>query len=132
MRRKGKDGGAFKRVRTLHLSAETRRLLERQLEAFRAKFGREPGPDDPIFFDPAADHPRPLELGEEFDKAVVEAARAAGLSEPVIAFVQQNVGRNALFECERCKTQLIGWALAQSVCPECGHHPMRQRMIIAK
>lgn len=29
--------------------------LKGQLDAFRQKFGREPGPDDPIFFDPAAE-----------------------------------------------------------------------------
>lgn len=32
-------------------------IIERQLEAFRAKFGREPGPDDPVFFDPDKDVP---------------------------------------------------------------------------
>lgn len=29
--------------------------LEEQLRAFRAKFGRDPGPDDPLFFDPDAE-----------------------------------------------------------------------------
>ena len=31
-----------------------------QREAFRARFGREAGPDDPVFFDPDADEPVPL------------------------------------------------------------------------
>ncbi|MFJ9446388.1 hypothetical protein ACIRRH_31695 [Kitasatospora sp. NPDC101235] len=34
--------------------------VQRQLERFREKFGREPGPDDPLFFDPDADEPRPM------------------------------------------------------------------------
>jgi hypothetical protein len=30
-------------------------MMQQQLQAFREKFGREPGPEDPIFFDPDAD-----------------------------------------------------------------------------
>lgn len=29
-------------------------------ELFRKKFGRDPGPDDPLVFDPDADEPRPM------------------------------------------------------------------------
>jgi hypothetical protein len=29
-------------------------MMERQAERFRNKFGRDPGPEDPIFFDPDA------------------------------------------------------------------------------
>jgi hypothetical protein len=34
--------------------------FEANLQAFREKFGRDPGPDDPVFFDPDADEPTPL------------------------------------------------------------------------
>jgi hypothetical protein len=34
------------------LTDEMKAALETQIEAFRKKFGREPGPKDPIFFDP--------------------------------------------------------------------------------
>jgi hypothetical protein len=34
-------------------------ILDLQREAFREKFGRDPGPEDPVFFDPEADEPRP-------------------------------------------------------------------------
>jgi hypothetical protein len=34
-------------------------LLE-QRAAFVEKFGREPGPNDPVFFDPDADTPQPF------------------------------------------------------------------------
>lgn len=34
--------------------------LQGQLDAFTAKFGREPGPEDPIFFDPDSDEPVPM------------------------------------------------------------------------
>ncbi|MFD8705696.1 hypothetical protein ACFV1W_24330 [Kitasatospora sp. NPDC059648] len=35
-------------------------LIRRRLDVFREKFGREPGPDDPLFFGPDADEPRPM------------------------------------------------------------------------
>jgi hypothetical protein len=34
--------------------------LDRQLLAFRERFGRDPGPGDPIFFDPDASEPTQL------------------------------------------------------------------------
>ena len=34
--------------------------LARQLDAFRKKFGRDPAPGDPIFFDPEKDEPTPM------------------------------------------------------------------------
>jgi hypothetical protein len=34
--------------------------MEAQRKLFREKFGRDPGPHDPLFFDPDADEPRPM------------------------------------------------------------------------
>jgi hypothetical protein len=48
------------RTRTVHLSPAGVAALKQQLEAFREKFGREPGAGDPVFFDPTAAEPRPL------------------------------------------------------------------------
>jgi hypothetical protein len=45
---------------SLHLSPEAKAIVERQEEAFRKKFGREMGPEDPVFFDPEADTPQPF------------------------------------------------------------------------
>jgi hypothetical protein len=39
------------RGRTVKLDPESMDMMQQQLQAFREKFGREPGPDDPIFFD---------------------------------------------------------------------------------
>ncbi len=50
--------------------------LESQLDAFREKFAREPGPDDPIFFDPDADEPTRL-TKEHFDDMMLEMAEHA-------------------------------------------------------
>ena len=35
-------------------------VLQEQRRAFIKKFGREPGPSDPVFFDPECDTPTPL------------------------------------------------------------------------
>lgn len=72
---------------------ELRTAMDAQREAFRDKFGRDPGPDDPIFFDPDADEPRPLtdaqvEAGFE-DMAA--AAVAAGL-DPAYVLAWQEIG----------------------------------------
>ncbi|MGW1295252.1 hypothetical protein [Streptomyces sp. NPDC002533] len=50
--------------------------LESQLEAFKQKFGRDPGPDDPVFFDPDADEPVPL-TREYFDQMMLDMAERA-------------------------------------------------------
>ena len=44
------DGSA-----SVPMTPRMRELLLKQQEAFIKKFGREPGPEDPLFFDPDAD-----------------------------------------------------------------------------
>jgi len=34
------------------------KIARLRYQIFRAQFGREPGPDDPLFFDSTNDHPR--------------------------------------------------------------------------
>jgi hypothetical protein len=41
----------------LEQDTELQQNLARQLDAFRLKFGREPAPGDPLFFDPEKDDP---------------------------------------------------------------------------
>jgi hypothetical protein len=48
----------------LERDPELREGLAHQLEAFREKFGREPGPEDPLFFDPNKDEPTPMSENE--------------------------------------------------------------------
>jgi len=50
--------------------------MAEQGQLFKQKFGREPGPADPIFFDPDADEPRPLSL-ESFDAELADLADRA-------------------------------------------------------
>lgn len=46
--------------KTIKLNPEAKKALENQLEQFIKKFGREPSPGDPVFFDPDKDVPTPL------------------------------------------------------------------------
>jgi hypothetical protein len=62
--------------------------LEEQLRAFRARFGRDPGPDDPLFFDPDADEPRPLNR-VAVEAGMVDAMERAGVSPAQIYAFQQ-------------------------------------------
>jgi hypothetical protein len=57
-------------------------LLE-QRKAFIEKFGREPGPCDPVFFDPDKDVPTPIDPAQ-FDADLDTAIRDAGI-DPVKA-----------------------------------------------
>jgi hypothetical protein len=52
-------------------------LLE-QRKAFIDKFGREPGPDDPVFFDPDKDVPTSIDPAR-FDADLDKAIRDAGI-----------------------------------------------------
>ena|SRR5919198_5675902 len=75
----------------IYLSTEGQQLIERQLEAFREKFGRYPGPDDPVFFDPNENTPVPL-IDEEYERAVVAGMPQAGL-DPAVIYAFKRTGR---------------------------------------
>jgi hypothetical protein len=122
VRSKKKHQRGFKQRTTLHVDEKTREILERQRQAFRAKFGRDPGPNDPIFFDPDCDEPRSFDLDKDGagKSAMLTAARRAGLRKETIDFIDQNYDKDALFECPDCETQMVGWALAHPICPDCG------------
>ena len=63
--------------RKVRISAEVDTELQKQLEAFRRKFGRDPGPNDPVFFDPDADTPQPISE-EVLHRETPKALRLAG------------------------------------------------------
>ena len=64
--------------------------LEAQIRRFEDKFGRPPGPHDPIFFDPDADEPRPI-TATGMETATVAMLEAAGIS-PAWIYAYQNTG----------------------------------------
>jgi hypothetical protein len=68
----------------LKLSPDAMDMLQRQRERFREKFGRDPGPRDPIFFDPDASEPVRMP-GVDMKADVLDALRKAG-TPPEIAY----------------------------------------------
>ena len=75
----GKKSRTKREARTVPLDAKSHTAIREQLEAFRKKFGREAGPDDPIFFDPDSDTPKPISedlIRREMAAAMAEAGIA--------------------------------------------------------
>jgi hypothetical protein len=74
--------------RTVALSPWAVEAFKAQRDLFREKFGRDPGPHDPVFFDPDADEPRPLQL----DPATVEADMLKAGVRPEVAYAIAKTG----------------------------------------
>ncbi len=71
-------GRRKKKSRVVKMDDQLRQALHQQLERFRQKFGRNPGPNDPVFFDPDADQPRQLDPAKT-EAQIVAAMQAAGM-----------------------------------------------------
>jgi hypothetical protein len=75
-------------TRIIKMNEATANAMKMQLERFREKFGREPGPNDPVFFDPDANEPRPLSM-EKIEKghaAIIGHGLREGILPPEMAF----------------------------------------------
>jgi hypothetical protein len=62
-------------------------MMEGQARRFRDKFGRDPRPEDPIFFDPDADEPRPCDLDtvtREMTERLRQASTETGVDPALI------------------------------------------------
>jgi len=57
--------------RTITLAPEAQLALQMQHQLFKDKFGRDPRPDEPVFFNPDADVPEPMtaERQKEHERA---------------------------------------------------------------
>src|SRR5213594_1495259 len=66
------------KTKQVKMDPELARAMKNQLRAFKKKFGREPGPNDSVFFDPDVDTPQPIPI-EKLRATVIEAAKKAGL-----------------------------------------------------
>jgi hypothetical protein len=73
-----KDGN-----KVIPLSEEAVETLKEANQAFIDKFGREPGPGEPILFDPDFDVPTPF-TEEKLTAKMVDAMRHAGIREVLI------------------------------------------------
>jgi len=87
-------------------------ILQRQRERFISKFGREPGPKDPVFFDPSANRPFPLNA-EVAKQRILEAMQKASIH-PSLIHALQKTGRLVSKENSRflSKAQLKEWQAA--------------------
>ncbi len=65
--------------RGIEMTPKLKRIFKDQHKLFKEKFGRDPGPNDPVFFDPDCDTPRPMPVARLTD-GIIKAARAAGIS----------------------------------------------------
>ena len=78
IRRKRPERGPSLMKKVIKMNKELHEAMIRQVESFKEKFGREPGPDDPLFFDPEYNVPTPL-TEAKVKRGLVEAAHKAGL-----------------------------------------------------
>jgi len=76
--------------KTIRLGGDARAMMEAQARLFEEKFGRPPGPDDPVFFDPDADEPEPASL-TGLEATGVGMLEAAGVS-PAWIYAYQHTG----------------------------------------
>ena len=88
---------------------ELAEIMRRQRERFVKKFGREPGPKDPVFFDPSAKKPSPMNL-EVAKQRILEAMRKAAIH-PSLIHAFQKTGRLVSRENSRylSKADLKAW-----------------------
>jgi len=72
------------------MSASVHQAMLDRKQHFIEKFGREPGPEDPVFFDPDSD--KPQEISEEqIDSMMNEALSAAGV-DPAVVYAYNKTG----------------------------------------
>lgn len=77
-------------TRTIHLDGLAAEAMRKQLQAFEEKFGRPPGPKDPVFFDPDLDVPTPI-TPVKMEAAMVQGMQTAGL-DPAFVYAYQHTG----------------------------------------
>jgi hypothetical protein len=75
------------------MNDEMTEALKQQLAAFEEKFGRPPGPNDPVFFNPDSDVPEFMSEHQivEFGAVVGDAMRQAGV-DPAKAYAYEKLG----------------------------------------
>jgi hypothetical protein len=72
------------------LDPETVEILKEQEKRFKEKFGRDMGPNDPIWFDPDCDTPTPID-DDKLREGTVEVLKKAGLR-PELLYAYEKTG----------------------------------------
>jgi hypothetical protein len=73
------------------MSKDVREALLRQKQRFSEKFGRDPEPDDPVFFDENADEPQPIST-DRFEREITDYLIAINV-DPALIHAFQVTGR---------------------------------------
>ena len=81
-------------AKIIPINHETAEIMAQQKKLFREQFGREPGPDDPLFFDAGVAAPQFLsdESTHEIWKILLQAAGDSGIN-PAIVYAMNKTGR---------------------------------------
>ena len=87
----GKQSRKKRERRSINMDDRTAKVVEEQLESFRAKFGREPRPGEPLFFDPSHPTPRRLQV-EPMEAQMVATMREANIA-PHLIHAFERTGR---------------------------------------
>ncbi len=78
-------------VEAIPIDPELAAALQLQFQRFAEKFGRPPGPGDPVFFNPFAEQPERINL-EVLEHHLLEAMTKAGLH-PSLIYAYQKTQR---------------------------------------
>ncbi|HTP29495.1 MAG TPA: SEC-C domain-containing protein [Anaeromyxobacteraceae bacterium] len=81
------DQGNVERI--VPMTRAAHEILEKQECAFRAKFGRERADDEPIFFDPEADTPKPMCDLAKMRRDIGEVARTVGIRKELVYAINE-------------------------------------------
>ena len=76
--------------KVIPLDPESVDILEKLGAEFEQKFGRKPGPDDPVFFDPNSDTPQPMDPRKLTDDLSFAMVRAG--IRPALVYAFQKTG----------------------------------------
>ena len=76
------------------INRETAEIIAQQKKLFREQFGRDPGPEDPLFFDPGVATPQFLsdESADEVWSSLLQAAGGSGI-DPALVYAMNKTGR---------------------------------------
>lgn len=77
-------------MKTVKMTPEVLEILKNQKAAFIKKFGRAPGPKDPVFFDPNSNTPK--EMNEEKVKKLTSQAMVIAGIPPQFQYAYQKTG----------------------------------------
>jgi hypothetical protein len=78
------------RSRTVSMTPDVANALRMQQQLFKEKFGCDPGPGDPVFFDPDAGIPQEFS-SDKLDEAVIQAMVKSGM-DPSYIYAYKKTG----------------------------------------